>query len=465
MAHESWRTIERMLNEQGWRIVYKGTHGGRGAQCYPPDKSKPMVHCVADEGGDPRAMRNNIRDLRASGFIYRESDRDEASSDDTQRVLRPDSLRWLQDQEGSDALRDLLGDQLIDGVGDMCGMHFARLDRVDPRDPKTIVSFDFDNKRVILLDRHQRRLVQSFRDFERDVRKRKLRVVPPEEADQLPSVKGMQFPKALRTLRIASNATQESVAGLLGDRGLSGQAVSFWEAGSHAPVRKHYQQLCTLWPGLHEADPPDFKLPDRDVATGPRESPAEPPIVSVSGGMRALRHALRQLDDEQLDSLVERLGTDFAELSNALVDAKRALDAAVPADPTTGVSGEVVDDHASAEEETVPVSTPGSSAPNVDLFEVTHDVVHKLLQYKPSFSLQRVESKLPSHASRGVWVVRARHPDVEQTLLGEGPHVTDALRDILNQLRGVFDEREAAIREQERKLREQREHFARLVGE
>ena len=67
MAAKDFRTILTALREQGWRLE----NGSNAAhyKAFPPDTTKPMV-CFSTTSGDHRALKNTLRDLRASGFEW-----------------------------------------------------------------------------------------------------------------------------------------------------------------------------------------------------------------------------------------------------------------------------------------------------------------------------------------------------------------------------------------------------------
>lgn len=66
MAHKDFRPLFRALKEQAWTC--EETSGGH-FKLYPPDKSKEMVR-MATTSHCYRAIKNVIRDLKASGFIW-----------------------------------------------------------------------------------------------------------------------------------------------------------------------------------------------------------------------------------------------------------------------------------------------------------------------------------------------------------------------------------------------------------
>lgn len=58
--------IRKSLIKQGWRITRKGGH----EMAWPPDKSKRGVAIPTTPSG-ARWLPNLIRDLRASGFVWK----------------------------------------------------------------------------------------------------------------------------------------------------------------------------------------------------------------------------------------------------------------------------------------------------------------------------------------------------------------------------------------------------------
>lgn len=66
MAHKDYKALFKELDRQGWELEeIQGHH----YKAFPPDKDQDIV-CFATTSGDPRAMRNTIRDLRKSGFQW-----------------------------------------------------------------------------------------------------------------------------------------------------------------------------------------------------------------------------------------------------------------------------------------------------------------------------------------------------------------------------------------------------------
>lgn len=63
---KDYKHILAALKEQGWRLE---STSDSHIKAYPPDKDRPLV-CFAITSGDPRAIKNTIRDLRASGFDW-----------------------------------------------------------------------------------------------------------------------------------------------------------------------------------------------------------------------------------------------------------------------------------------------------------------------------------------------------------------------------------------------------------
>lgn len=69
-----WRVVEQALRDQGWRLERTGNGHFKA---FPPDRTKRMV--VLAESNDPRAFKNQLSDLRKSGFLWRR-DEDEVES-------------------------------------------------------------------------------------------------------------------------------------------------------------------------------------------------------------------------------------------------------------------------------------------------------------------------------------------------------------------------------------------------
>jgi hypothetical protein len=67
MAAKDFRLILTALREQGWRL--ENSSNSAHYKAFPPDTTKPMV-CFSTTSGDHRALKNMLRDLRASGFEW-----------------------------------------------------------------------------------------------------------------------------------------------------------------------------------------------------------------------------------------------------------------------------------------------------------------------------------------------------------------------------------------------------------
>lgn len=67
MASLDWRSVLKELRVQNWTLS-KNNNGHWKA--VPPDPSLPLV--TFSESGDPRAIKNTLRDLRDSGFQWNE---------------------------------------------------------------------------------------------------------------------------------------------------------------------------------------------------------------------------------------------------------------------------------------------------------------------------------------------------------------------------------------------------------
>jgi len=67
MAHKDYRALINELGAQGWRL--EDASSSNHFKAFPPSEDQKIV-CFATTSGDPRAIKNTIRDLRASGFKW-----------------------------------------------------------------------------------------------------------------------------------------------------------------------------------------------------------------------------------------------------------------------------------------------------------------------------------------------------------------------------------------------------------
>lgn len=72
MAAKDFRTILAALKDQGWRLE----NGSNAAhyKAFPPDSTKSIV-CFTTTSGDHRVLKNVLRDLKASGFVWANGNR------------------------------------------------------------------------------------------------------------------------------------------------------------------------------------------------------------------------------------------------------------------------------------------------------------------------------------------------------------------------------------------------------
>lgn len=484
MPANDWKKLRTQLSNAGWQI--DRTNNGHW-KATPPDPTKGIVHF--SDSNDPRAFKNTVADLRRSGFQVDEQKEEqqlgrplidiidilvEGGSKMTGIVVddgsqgADDKLVSVSFEEAQSAIRNMLrggevGERDLIGLTrlGLVGLYFKRADRIDPRDPKSILSVDESSGKAVMIlqDRHGRKLRQGMRAFYEDFLRRKIVPVHPDEAEVLPSVKGMAFPEALYTLRTASDCTQKSLAGLLGDRGLTGQAVGWWEQGKNAPVRKHYEQLLILWPGLREAQEPDFKLPEANPPTGPRDSEpgqaqASAPIraTSVSAAMRAIRMALRDLDAEVLEQLCPE-NESLRDLLGSLRHAKAVIDQAVPEQGEKEAQGVIVDDQ--------PVEPDPSS---LNMLEAAHDLLRSVGGFSPRFKLEKEDK-----CEKKLWFVTVDSADATEAeddvpkvfFVGHGRTIALGVESLMSQAASkLIDEEEEKLRKEEEKIRRRAEEIA-----
>ena len=113
MAAKDYKQIFDALKEQGWgqEAMSNGHY-----KLVPPDKHHPMV-CIATTSNDFRAIKNVIRDLRASGFVWprQQVSRREPANDQeileaimgNVQSIRPDASNPFRPEEPEPTMDDL----------------------------------------------------------------------------------------------------------------------------------------------------------------------------------------------------------------------------------------------------------------------------------------------------------------------------------------------------------------------
>lgn len=280
-----WRTASRELRAQGWELSQTSQAHWR---CKPPFPDEPIVH-VATSSRNCRTIENYIAELKRRGYVPGLMDAAPEPSAPPAAASSP-----CRPNPPPDATLGYLFENRLDLGLPIVGLSFRRIDRDDPRDPKTVISWT--ERSVVLLCADGQRVKMSARNVLRDLKKGNYRLDGGlEQLDRDPDWSRFVFHEALRCWRQRQMLTIADLAELVGADPQMLRALED-RVSAVVPGNPLHERLLQVFPGLqhtkrllsHAAAPPS------DPLSEPTSEPTPPKEITT---MPSLSQTIRDLNE------------------------------------------------------------------------------------------------------------------------------------------------------------------------